>query len=499
MDGDRNQTTGDKGLQATFLAIAIGGALFVLGTRLWLGRDLPLWLDESWTGMIVSQPDLTSLWREIWLDINAPLYYQLMWLWTGVAGNSNFALRLPSLLFVIGAAAVPLLWRLDGLSRNSRIGWAALLFLWAPANLVSLDARSYALLLFLITLLTHGFATLLAKPTGRHFHLWCALGALSIAAHYFAVIVVAAQGIVLLWREPRITFRNRPAFLWFAPILGWLAYHLPRLLVYSQPGISWYPPLDSTKAASFVSYAVGQHSSIQLALVAIVGAVMLSPLCRARNAVDAHGGNRPPLILTAVSGVLALAIILVADVIKPSVTPRYLTIIAPMVLLGLVLIAASTRRPALALIVMIALSLAPSLSPGATRAGLESRAAFGFETEALRLAALRPDRVIFTWDSPGTRVLDRDTLRKLGGFYFYRAGQRPEIVPVILRADESADARLLHEIGKKPAALLWIYNHPAEGRYWTPATRAHFRDWRCREEDRGSFSILNCTKAAVAR
>jgi uncharacterized membrane protein len=496
MDGDRNQTADDKGMQALFLAIVIGGALFVLGTRLWLGRDLPLWLDESWTGMIVSQPDLTSLWREIWLDVNAPLYYQMMWLWTTIAGNSNIALRLPSLLLTVGAAAVPLIWRLDGLSRNARIGWAAMLLLWAPANIVSIDARSYALLLFLITLLTLSFASLIAKPTGRHFHLWCMLGALAIAAHYFAAFVVAAQGLMLLWREPRATVRNWPAFFWYAPILGWLAYHLPRLLVYSQPGISWYPPLDLDKASAFLSYALGQDNGVQLAIVAIVSAIMLSSFCRSPVAT---GGNRLPLMLAATSGLLALAIMVIFDAFKPSFTPRYMTVIAPMALLGLVLIASSTRRPTLALALMVGLSLAPSLALSTTRSALIGRSLFGFEAEALRLAATHPDRVIFTWDGAGTRVLDLDTLGKLGGFFIYRTGQRPEIAPVIVYKGESPDVRLLQQIGAKPSALLWIYNHDGDAPYWAASTRAHFRDWRCREEDRGSFTILNCPKAFIAR
>lgn len=115
--------------------------------RFWLAQGLPLWLDETWTAMIARQPTWNAFWREVWLDCNAPFYYLLMWLWEGVAGQSNLALRLPSIVFVTLAGVLPAFWRAPGMSREAALTWAALLCLWWPGIAVSLDARAYGLLL----------------------------------------------------------------------------------------------------------------------------------------------------------------------------------------------------------------------------------------------------------------------------------------------------------------------------------------------------------------
>lgn len=492
MEREHQGKSGNASAQLVFWIIAVGGSLFVLAARIWLGRDIPLWLDETWTAMIVSQPDLGSFWHEVWLDINAPLYYQLMWVWTAIAGNSNLALRAPSMIFTIAAAAVPLFWRLEGLSRDARVAWAALIFLWWPANMLSLDARSYALLFFLSVLQTHGFVALLTQPSARRFNIWCALGALSIATHYFAAAIVAVQALLLLWREPRPTLRNWPAFLWFVPVLGWLAYHAPRVAVYSRPGISWYPPLDQQKAFSLVAYTVGPESTAFVVTVALLSALLLSPLCRSQKATDPSDGDPRPLHLAVLSGGIALAVILAVDAIKPSVTGRYLTVIAPLMLLGLILIARSTRWPHVAFSLFVGLSLSTSISLGTTKGILQSRAMFGFEPEVEHLLRGRPGRVIFTWDSPGTRVLDPASLRKLGEFFFFRAGQTPQIIPVILTAGESPDARLMSESRKGPSAILWIYNRRNGSSYWQAPILSRLDGRRCRDYPKAGFAVLSC-------
>src|SRR4051812_14821337 len=80
--------------------IALAGGAAVLAIRFWLIPGLPLWLDETWTAVIAGQPTWAAFWREVWLDANAPLYYLVMALWPG---EGNFALRLPSLIFMSAA------------------------------------------------------------------------------------------------------------------------------------------------------------------------------------------------------------------------------------------------------------------------------------------------------------------------------------------------------------------------------------------------------------
>lgn len=105
-----------------------------------------LWFDESltcnhtrasWSGFLNSVVAAEQM---------PPLYFVLMKLWTGLAGDSEFALRLPSLL--CGVLTVPLLgwflWRLEG----PEVGcMGALLLACSPFHIwYSQEARAYACL-----------------------------------------------------------------------------------------------------------------------------------------------------------------------------------------------------------------------------------------------------------------------------------------------------------------------------------------------------------------
>ncbi|WP_217433927.1 hypothetical protein, partial [Caulobacter sp. S45] len=82
------------------VAIAAIAAALEIGLE---GRD-PFWLDESWTGGIIAQPSWGAAFHQIYSDVNAPLYYVLARLWSGVAGLSDVALRAPSLACAAGVA-----------------------------------------------------------------------------------------------------------------------------------------------------------------------------------------------------------------------------------------------------------------------------------------------------------------------------------------------------------------------------------------------------------
>ena len=75
---------------AAAIIIAVGiGLRFVQTPR-------PLWLDETWTGAIAAQNSLQAVVHQIYNDVNAPLYYLLIHVWSIFFGISNEALCLPS-------------------------------------------------------------------------------------------------------------------------------------------------------------------------------------------------------------------------------------------------------------------------------------------------------------------------------------------------------------------------------------------------------------------
>ncbi|MFM7027145.1 MAG: hypothetical protein ACKOXK_00505 [Chakrabartia sp.] len=432
------------------VAMMMLGALIL---RVWLGRGLPLWLDESWTGMIATQPDMASFWREAWLDCNPPLYYGLMALWTGVAGASDIALRLPSLAFVTLAAALPLGWRVPGLTPAARIGWALLLALWAPGFELAVDARGYGLLLFLSVAQMLAFIGLMAAPGRGCATLWASLAALAGLTHYHALLIGGLQGLALLWHHRAAAVRLWPAAIAFAPCFGWLALHAPRLADYARPDIAWYEPMTPGLAAGFVRYGFGVPSNWgALALLALMLALPLMARTRARlSAAQPNFWH-----LAAALSLIGLGAELGLSTLKPMLTDRYLVSLAPGLLLGLVLAAQRWGKGTIGLVALVAL-YAAMLNPLALRAKLEAKTRYGFAEASAFLADSGATRLVFIWDHPAARILDPGSLAKLGGFFLRRDGHPLPVTPAVLLPGSQSNRALRARTGDR-AAIIWVYN-----------------------------------------
>lgn len=466
-----SDTAQSPGAMRLWGGAALLAMVIALALRVWLGRGLPIWLDESWTGMIATQPDVRAFWREVWLDCNPPLYYAMMALWTPLAGSSDLALRLPSLICVTLAPLLPLWVRLPGLGGPSRISWAILLALWGPGFEAAVDARGYALLYLLSVAQLIAFVALMGAPNRRRATLWAGLGALAGLTHYHALLAAGLQGLVLIAYHRSRALALWPAALSFVPAFGWLAIHAPRLADYARPDVAWYEPMSPNLAAGFVRYALGLSTpGIALVLMGIaIGAVMHSRCARAPNAT----AGRDIWGMAALISLAGLGVELALSTVKPMLTDRYLVPIVPGLLLGLVLMAHRWGRGSLGLTALVAL-YAAMLHPEAMRARLVDKTRYGFAAASRFIASHTPARVIFVWDHPAAHILDPASVAKLGGFFLNRAGQTLTVVPVALAPKTDAN-RLLPQLAGDTGAVIWIYNrarasaartHPPQADAW---------------------------------
>ncbi|MEA3010725.1 MAG: hypothetical protein QOJ91_2417 [Sphingomonadales bacterium] len=447
--------------------IAIVGGLGILAVRIWLIGGLPLWLDETWTAVIAGQRTWTAFRREVWLDPNPPFYYLVMALWPG---ESNFALRLPSLIFMIAAPLLAFGWRLPGLSRDARLAWAALLFFWAPGLLLSADARSYALLLLVSVGQTIAFARLIERPDLRRATLWCALAGLAVATHYFAAWLALVQGLFYLALRRREAVRTWPALLTLTPLAAWGLYHLPRLLVYARPDVVWYERLSLSQALDVAAYALGPGLLFALLLGAILAACRLLPSEAPRQ------GAR----WAAISGVAALALVVAIGMKQPFLVDRYLTPIVPSALLGIVLLA---RAPAgYALVAAFYLAW---INPAEVRGTLQRRAVFGLEGPTRYLLAARPDSLTYSLGYGGARVMDPATTAQIGSYFFERSNQRVKARMIVTGGDALGEL-LAQARGSRPSIILLyrVENRPDLGRL--PA------DWQCSDQPGYRSGTLAC-------
>lgn len=206
---------------ATVLALTVGAlALRVTG----LGR-LPLWLDEGYTLLQVTNRPLSD-----WLaDVHPPLYTALLWAWTRI-GVSDAWLRLLSAL--LGAATIPAVYALGARLLGRACGlWAAgfLAVTWFHVW-YSREARMYPLLVLTFTLALWGLVAGARDGQARGWIVYAVAGAAMAWSHavgiYYAAVLAALALAIPRQDGQRWTWRP-----WLAAAAGLLALFAPWLPV----------------------------------------------------------------------------------------------------------------------------------------------------------------------------------------------------------------------------------------------------------------------------
>ncbi|MDP1849013.1 MAG: glycosyltransferase family 39 protein [Solirubrobacteraceae bacterium] len=167
-----------------------------------------LWYDEAVTAQLLRM-DLGEMLRAIPdSESTPPLYYALAWLWTQLAGTGEVGLR--SLSAVFGTVTIAVVWVLGRRVGGAPAGLAAAALVSFNPMLVwfSQEARAYALLALLGALSALLWLRALEQPRRARAALaWGAVAALALATHYYAIFLVAPQGLWLALRLPGLRER----------------------------------------------------------------------------------------------------------------------------------------------------------------------------------------------------------------------------------------------------------------------------------------------------
>jgi hypothetical protein len=480
---------------AAILGLA-GVILVTTVLRLTLFASTPLGLDETWTGDIASQPSPAAFLHRALQDVNGPLAYALAWALAPILGLSNGALRAPETLAACLTPLLPLLFG-RGMSRPSRLVWSALLACWLPGLIFAQIARSYALILFFATAEAIAFIGLLRRPSLGAALAWCGLSSLLILAHYSALPLAAVQGFAYLAIHRGRAVKTWPAALAFAPAFGCIALQIGQLSGFSQGGHTWIDTLTPGALPGLAAFLVGGGPALIGVLVwAAVGVALASGKGSGEGFGEGFGGARGPdraELYTAVTGVLALLLVVGLGFVRPVVTPRYLTPEAPTVLLGVSLAATRFGRgarimPALLTAGLFGLCLGlavnrPQLGDGS------------FEKAAHVLMAKGVRRVEVFWDNPVNLGGDPGALTDFGAFFFRRAGDRATILAPSAWTDDMDPSAVLSRRASAPGdGFIWIYDRAVAG------TRALARPPHldpaldCGDYGAVTFSVLACIR-----
>jgi hypothetical protein len=143
-----------------------------------------LWLDEFSTLWAVEARFADVIARVPQVMQQTPFYFSLAWASLRLFGESEVALRIPSLLAVAGCSVVIGLVAAQLGGRKAGAWSAALFWLCYPAIWASVNARPYPLAMFFAAVAALGFvrASLIGRPRDRA--LWITAAAGVVWAHY---------------------------------------------------------------------------------------------------------------------------------------------------------------------------------------------------------------------------------------------------------------------------------------------------------------------------
>lgn len=204
---------------AVWLLLPVGVLLIAFAVRTaMLSRD-GIWYDEAYTAMIVQRSIVEIVTGVARLDMNTPLHYLLLKLWTAAAGSGEYAQRLLSVF--AGVATVALVPALVDVGRRRRLLGLALAAFWPVMIDASTELRMYGLAICLSTASLLLMMRAMRLGRARDWTAWAVVSVAAFGSHVLAALFFAAQlPLWLRWWWPR---RARGAAPFAATLVGLLA------------------------------------------------------------------------------------------------------------------------------------------------------------------------------------------------------------------------------------------------------------------------------------
>jgi mannosyltransferase len=188
----------DPGMLALAALVALAAALRF--TR--IGYQ-GYWFDEGNTVLLVHFSPGQMLGLIPQTESTPPLYYCVAWVWARLFGFQEAGLR--SLSAVAGVLAIPALYATAAKLGSRRAGLIVAALAACNPLLVwySQEARAYSLLVLMSSLSLVAFAFAFERPSPRALAVWAITALLALATHYYALLAVVPEALVLLFRHRR--------------------------------------------------------------------------------------------------------------------------------------------------------------------------------------------------------------------------------------------------------------------------------------------------------
>jgi uncharacterized membrane protein len=248
--------------------VVLGAAL-----RLYALDYQSLWSDEIFS-LIVTDPasSFRDFWARVLADTHPPIYYLLLRLSSWIFGQSELAARAPSAVFGILTLAAAATLTSSSLSRGARLALPLFIAASPGAAWYDREARSYALLLLLSTVVTLACLRFLSTPpeekrkTRNIVVMLVAASLLASFTHYFGFLFSAAAfSTCFVLTQPRqralVAFAGCSVLALFVP---WVVYHAQFVDVRLARWIGVFPITTSIDWFDYISF--GGTASVVLFL-----------------------------------------------------------------------------------------------------------------------------------------------------------------------------------------------------------------------------------------
>jgi len=308
------------------VATIIGAVL-----RLHLLAARSLWIDEAASvsfATLSGKAFLKTLWG---YQGNMALYYTVLHGWIHL-GDSEFAVR--SLSVLCGVLTIPAIYLLGArlFDRVTGLTAAALLSVHSFHIHWSQETRAYSLLILLLVVTSYVLVLAMESPRKmRYWMVFSVLAALCVYAHVFAVLVLAALALAIIFPGP---FRvDVPTVVASAAVFGLLCEPMAAFVVVQHADqLDWIPRPSLAGIYEFLKLLTGQGGVLLIvAYFALCGLALLDPPGIKRSKKENWA-----LRLLVLWLFLLPVVTLAATPIKPLFYPRYMVICVP----ALVLLAA---------------------------------------------------------------------------------------------------------------------------------------------------------------
>jgi 4-amino-4-deoxy-L-arabinose transferase-like glycosyltransferase len=324
------------------------------------------WLDEGMSAEIARlrwSQFFLLLWHH---EANMALYYLLLRFWMKM-GNGEALVRGLSVIFAV--ATVPVIYALGRRLFGTAVGLAAAWLLAINAYDVwySQEARSYALLVFLVTLSTWLLVRNIQQPADARWGVYALVSALAIYSQFFAALVILAQGVSLWWlRGSDFSWRD------YLRSLRWIVYMtVPLAIFIIRVGVSpvnWIPRISASAVWNFFVQMAGFGGKWLVTLDVLALGVAAFAAWRANRARQRERSSAAWTYALVFSWLLLPILLTIGEsLFTPFFVNRYLIICLPALMLGVAAGIARVRPVVLSALLLAAISI---LSLQGTRAYL---------------------------------------------------------------------------------------------------------------------------------